>query len=137
MPLNLPVKDHKLYSQKLLKIYWKPLMEIYIFGSKKNKFTLKFILNLLSSNQSLSYFWNKIRDSGKCTFAELYVGKMSLGNSPSGKSPLGNCPYTNPRSLRTFFRYRSFLQINVQLKVGNYGRKIWSWYEDMKACLPP
>ena len=56
MPLNLPVKDYKLYSQKPLKIYWKPLLQIYIFGSKKNKFTLKIVLNLLSLYQSPFYF---------------------------------------------------------------------------------
>ena len=48
MRLVLPVKDHKLYSQK----YWKPLLEIFIehqfFGSKKNiNYQIKFTLNLL------------------------------------------------------------------------------------------
>ena len=47
MRLVLPVKDHELYSQKPWKIYWKPLLEIYLFGSKKNiNYHIKFTLNL-------------------------------------------------------------------------------------------
>ena len=47
MRLVLPVKDHELYSQKPLKIYWKTLLEIYIFGCKKNiNYQIKFTLNL-------------------------------------------------------------------------------------------
>ena len=47
MRLVLPVKDHELHSQKPLKIYWKPLLEIYLFGSKKNiNYQIKFTLNL-------------------------------------------------------------------------------------------
>ena len=56
MRLVLPVKEHELYNQKPLKIYWKYLFEIYIFGSKKNKFFLNFTLNLLSSYQLPFYF---------------------------------------------------------------------------------
>ena len=47
MRLVLPVKDHKPHSQKILKIYWKHLFEIYLFGRKKNKnYQIKFTLNL-------------------------------------------------------------------------------------------
>ena len=35
MSLVLSVKDHELYSQKPLKIYRKPLLEIYVFGKYK------------------------------------------------------------------------------------------------------
>ena len=42
-----PLKDHELYSQKPLQIYWKYLLEIYLFGSKKNiNYQIKFTLNL-------------------------------------------------------------------------------------------
>ena len=43
MRLVLPVKDHELYSQKPLKIYWKPLLE-YIFLAARKIQTIK--LNL-------------------------------------------------------------------------------------------
>ena len=57
MRLILPVKDHELYTEKPLKIYWKHLLEIHLFGSKKNiNYQTKFTLNLLSSYQSLFYF---------------------------------------------------------------------------------
>ena len=47
MRLALPVNDHELYSQKPFKIYWKPLLESYLFGSKKNiNYQTKFTLNL-------------------------------------------------------------------------------------------
>ena len=47
MRLVLPVKDHELYSQKPLRTYWKPLLEIYLFGSKKNiNYQIKFTLFL-------------------------------------------------------------------------------------------
>ena len=53
---------HKLYSQQPLKIYCKPLLEIYLFGSKKNiNYQIKFILNL---TQPIL---------GKCPFRELPV----------------------------------------------------------------
>ena len=47
MRVVFPLKDHELYSQKRLKIYWKHLLEIYLFGSKKNiNYQIKFTLNL-------------------------------------------------------------------------------------------
>ena len=42
---------------------------------------LKFILNLLSSYQSLFYSWNEIRDSGKCPFGKQSFGQIGkMGN---------------------------------------------------------
>ena len=45
MRLGLSVKDHELHSQKPWEIYWKPLLEIYLFGSKKDiNYQIKFTL---------------------------------------------------------------------------------------------
>ena len=50
MGLVLPGNDHELYSQKHLKIYWKPLLKICLSDSQKNiNYQIKFTLNLLSS----------------------------------------------------------------------------------------
>ena len=61
MRLVLPVKDHELYSQILLKIYWKILLEIYLFGSKKNiNYQIKFTLNLPTAVQIVQIWkWNQ------------------------------------------------------------------------------
>ena len=64
MRLVLQLKDYEFYSQKPLKIYWKLLIEIYLFVKKKNiNYQIKFTLNLLIFYQSLFYSWNEIRDS--------------------------------------------------------------------------
>ena len=64
MRLVLQLKDYEFYSQKPLKIYWKLLIEIYLFVKKKNiNNQIKFTLNLLIFYQSLFYSWNEIRDS--------------------------------------------------------------------------
>ena len=64
MRLVLQLKDYEFYSQKALKIYWKLLIEIYLFVKKKNiNYQIKFTLNLLIFYQSLFYSWNEIRDS--------------------------------------------------------------------------
>ena len=64
MRLVLQLKDYEFYSQKPSKIYWKLLIEIYLFVKKKNiNYQIKFTLNLLIFYQSLFYSWNEIRDS--------------------------------------------------------------------------
>ena len=64
MRLVLQLKDYEFYSQKPLKIYWKLLIEIYLFVKKKNiNYQIKFTLNSLISYQSPFYSWNEILDS--------------------------------------------------------------------------
>ena len=49
MRVALPLKEHELYSQKPLKIYWKYLLEIYLFDNKENinyQIKFKFTLSL-------------------------------------------------------------------------------------------
>ena len=82
-----------IYNHKPLKIYWKPLLDIFLFGSKKNiNYQIKLTLNLHSSYQSLFYS-RSVR-----SFGELSIGKMSFrgiacsGNCPSENCPSGNCP---------------------------------------------
>ena len=66
-----------IYNHKPLKIYWKPLLDIFLFGSKKNiNYQIKLTLNLHSSYQSLFYSRNV----------------RSFGNCPSGKCPFGELP---------------------------------------------
>ena len=77
MRFVFPVKDHELYSQKPWKIYWKPLFEINLFGSKQNmNYQIKFTLYLLSSYQSLftpemKYLIRGNVRSEKCSFGEM------------------------------------------------------------------
>ena len=84
MHLVLPVKDHELYNHKSLKIYWKPLLVICLFGSKKNiNYQIKFTLNLLSSYQSLSFPEMKCVIQvnvglEKCPFREVSIGVTVL-----------------------------------------------------------
>ena len=79
--LVFPVKDHELYSQKPLKIYWKPLFEINLFGSKQNmNYQIKFTLYLHSSYQSLFTPEMKYLIRGN-----VRLGKCDLGNCLSGK----------------------------------------------------
>ena len=111
--LVLPVKDNELSGQKPLKIYWKTLLEIYLFDSKKNiNYQVKFTLNLLILYLSSYHFFtlemkymiwgNVIRGTacwgnvhlgycpfGQLSFRELPAGEMSSRNYPLGKNPLG------------------------------------------------
>ena len=119
MRLVLPVKDHELYNQKALKIYWKHLVGKYLCASKKNiNYQNKFTLNLpyiylvhinhLTPEMKYVIRGNVIRGtvrrgnvrSENFPFGELSVGKLSVGemsseHCPSGKSPSGKCPSGN------------------------------------------
>lgn len=128
MRLVLPLNDHELCCQKPLKLFWKPLLEIFHFDSKRNEF----ILNLLHLYQSLFYSWNQIMICGSHSwncplrkwilwnyqFGELNVGKkwsVFLKFEPSSlpvtiiKEYRNNCCAT----------WNSFLTVSVSFDINH------------------
>ena len=92
-----------------MEISYKPLLEIFLFGSKKIiNYQIKFALNLFSSYQSLFYSWMK-----------QWFGKMSFrGTVRSGNCPSGNC--SSEKCLRGTVRREKFRRENVHRELSDY-----------------